>query len=66
MTLEEIRKLYNEYPNVRLDVLFNTWFGFKYMPNYDRGKDDDALLKSLNSRFQKRSDILRKLNSSDG
>jgi hypothetical protein len=57
VTLRWVQEQYNAYPNISVQTLFNELFGFKQMPNYERRWDDDALLRSINSRLRKRREV---------
>jgi hypothetical protein len=54
-----VRKFYNEYKGISISVLFNTAFGFKAFPEYERGYDDDHILRSVNSRLRKRREVAK-------
>lgn len=54
VTIEWVRETYKKYSEISLDTLFNHLFGFKKIPPYEREWDDEALLRSINSRLRKR------------
>lgn len=60
VTIADLRKMYNAYPDVPVNVVMSAYFGFKLdgqyaFPDYERRYDDDALLKSVNSRLRRRA-----------
>lgn len=60
VSITDLRKMYNEFPGVPVNVIMSAYFGFKLdgqyaFPDYERKYDDDALLKSVNSRLRKRA-----------
>lgn len=57
VTIKWMRDTYNAYPTISISTLFNTLFGFEKMPNYERNWDDDACLRSINSRLRKRREV---------
>jgi hypothetical protein len=57
VTLEWIREQYNRYPTISVQTLFNELFGFQKLPPYERKWDDEALLRSINSRLRKRREV---------
>lgn len=58
VTLKWVQDTYAAYPTISIQTLFNTLFGFQQMPNYERKWDDDAILRSINSRLTKRREVL--------
>lgn len=59
VTIADLRKLYNAYPDLPINLIMNKAYGFKIdgaqaFPDYERKWDDDALLRSVNSRLRKR------------
>jgi hypothetical protein len=58
VTLKWVQDTYKAYPSISIQTLFNTLFGFQQMPNYERKWDDDAVLRSINSRLAKRREVL--------
>lgn len=57
VTLKWVQETYNTYPTISVQTLFNTLFGFQKMPDYERKWDDEALLRSINSRLTKRREM---------
>lgn len=62
VTIADLRKLYNAYPNLPVNVIMSKAFGFKLdgqyaFPDYERRWDDDGLLRSVNSRLRKRAQV---------
>lgn len=59
-TIAALRKLYNTYPDLPINIIMNKAYGFKLdgaqaFPDYERKWDDDGLLRSVNSRLRKRA-----------
>lgn len=59
VTMAWIHEQYKRYPNVSVQGLFNTLFGFKKMPDYERKWDDEDVLRSINSRLRRRREIAK-------